>query len=391
MGMAHIISRYKKHRLYIYFRFDDKAFKESAYCHKEAQKGCVCKQHCVTGDLTLEVSRKVDNSNADVFKTGEYIERHAETAYLSDKDVTVIQYAWQWLATLTGVRSTTVIKYRQTIKKLSYITQMRLCDVRAYHIREWVKDMESSKLAPKTIKEHICTLSTIFKSAIRDNLITDNPCAGVKLPKLNSPDPDPFSVDEVSKILNWIGKKYPEKVTFYAIGFYAGMRTGEIIGLKWSSIDFNSETIKVCRQHTSNEAVEMTKTGSHRIIDIIPQLMPYLKDHRQYTFVKSEYLFLTQYDTPYMTGDDLSRYYWDPCLKALGIRYRNIYHMRHTFACMMLNNNKPINWIAMRMLGHKNSSLLLKIYGAYWSQNNMPDKSSFDFLNPQNDYFDSLN
>jgi integrase len=101
------------------------------------------------------------------------------------------------------------------------------------------------------------------------------------------------------------------------------------------------------------------------------QQMQVLTEKGLYFFLgrsdKKKYLFLTQYDTPYMTSDDIGRYYWEPCLKALGIRKRTVYHMRHTFACMMLNNNMPPNWIAKRMLGHKNTNLLFKTYGNYWS------------------------
>jgi integrase len=80
----------------------------------------------------------------------------------------------------------------------------------------------------------------------------------------------------------------------------------------------------------------------------------------------------------------LADIYYKDCLKALGIRFRTLYHMRHTFACLMLNANMPPNWIAKVMLGHKNTKLLFEVYGNYWDKEFRPPDECFDFLNHGN-------
>ena len=51
-------------------------------------------------------------------------------------------------------------------------------------------------------------------------------------------------------------------------------------------------------------------------------------------------------------------------MKACELDYRPIYHTRHTFATVMLENNEDILWVS-NMLGHSNSSMTLSKYAKY--------------------------
>ena len=55
---------------------------------------------------------------------------------------------------------------------------------------------------------------------------------------------------------------------------------------------------------------------------------------------------------------------WKKTLKACGLKYRPIYHTRHTFATMMLENNEDILWVSS-MLGHKDATMTLSHYARY--------------------------
>jgi integrase len=156
------------------------------------------------------------------------------------------------------------------------------------------------------------------------------------------------------------------------------MRHSEIIALKWDVINFENETILDKVQHTKNR-VDIPKTNRSRTIDIIPQLLPYIEKHKQYTYNKSEYVFLNKYGKPYMIYRDFERHCWVHCLKELKIRHRAIMTTRHTFACIMLQNKADYNWISKRMLGQTTTELLRRVYGNYLPAN--IDKQQFAFLN----------
>jgi len=217
-------------------------------------------------------------------------------------------------------------------------------------------------LSPKTVKTIRTILYTIYSDAIKDELIEKNPLALVNAPVDNEvKEKIPFTLEEINKILkNSDGKM---KVLF-AIGFYTGMRTGEIIALKWSDIDFDKKTINIKRSIRKGiESVPKTKT-SVREIEILDVLLPYLIDYHKSTIKGTKYLFETSSGRPYASAEKISTCYWKRLLKQLDIPYRILYQMRHTFASMMIGHGEDILWVS-NMLGHKDSSITLQKYARY--------------------------
>ena len=201
----------------------------------------------------------------------------------------------------------------------------------------------------------------IFEDAFKDEIIQKNPFSIIKAPQNIAKNENvPFSKDEIFKIL----ESSPLKIkAFFAIGFFTGMRTGEITALKWSDIDFINKIIHVRR--TRNKGIETTpKTKSSiRDVEILDVLLPYLENHLQFK-TDNDYLFNTFQKAPYHSAIKISISYWSKVLKELNIPYRNLYQMRHTFASMMIASGEDILWVA-NMLGHKNSNITLSTYAKY--------------------------
>ena len=95
------------------------------------------------------------------------------------------------------------------------------------------------KLAPKTIRT---IFNTILDDALRDDIVVKNPFTHIKSPVLvDVREKKPFSVEEIFKILEYADEKMR---AFFALGFFTGMRTGELIGLKWEDVDFEENITK---------------------------------------------------------------------------------------------------------------------------------------------------
>ena len=308
------------------------------------------------------------------------------------KHLTFNNFAYLCLDNKTFIKDSSLSKLRQTIRYAQpIIGDLLLNNINAFHIEQFVRHLETKEnrrkkdstnklgLSAKTISTQITNLSNFFNMAVRWKFITDNPCTRVKKPRVNSNNADPFSIDEMLSILDYMTDHYPQKALFYAIGFLTGIRPGEILALKWTDIDFENKAIHISKQHTNGKFSDTTKTYHVGKRDIIPLLMNYLHAHKKIAN-SSEYLFVNQYNKPYMRCEDFKRYYWDACLDALKIRSRCIYQMRHTFAFTMLNNGLPENWIAMRMLGHKNTVLLRSTYSKFWDDKFVIEEEKFDFL-----------
>jgi integrase len=218
-------------------------------------------------------------------------------------------------------------------------------------------------------------LGKIFNDALKDQIIKINPVSlAPSLKRTTRGDYKVFSVEEIFKVLSYIDEKMR---CFFAVGFFTGMRTGEIIGLKWSDIDFEKKTIHIQRSIRQGIETAPKTKNSIRKIDIIDILMPYLKSHFDSSVGNMcEYVFVSNRGEAYKTGDKISAHFWRNALRKAKIPYVRMYQMRHSFASMMIANNEEILWVS-NMLGHKDSSTTLQVYASYLKRD---DKKRGEFL-----------
>jgi integrase len=73
---------------------------------------------------------------------------------------------------------------------------------------------------------------------------------------------------------------------------------------------------------------------------------------------------------PWQTNAQIRRIYWTQALKRAGVRYRNPYQTRHTYASMLLSSGENMLWVAKQM-GHCDTEMIIKIYGKW-----IPDLNS---------------
>jgi integrase len=250
----------------------------------------------------------------------------------------------------------------------------KLDEIKVSDIGQWQSAL-LEKLEAKTVHTMRIVLGKIFNDAMKDQIIKINPVSlAPSLKRTSSHDYKVFNVDEIFKVLSHIDEKMR---CFFAIGFFTGMRTGEIIGLKWSDIDFEKRTIHIQRSIRQGiEDVPKTK-NSIRKIDIIDVLMPYLKSHFDASLGNTcKYVFVSNRGEAYTTGDKISSHFWRNALKDAKIPYVRMYQMRHSFASMMIGNGEDILWVS-NMLGHKDSSTTLQVYAKYVKRD---DKKRGEFL-----------
>ncbi len=237
----------------------------------------------------------------------------------------------------------------------------RLDTIKASQLAQWQNNLLKER-SSKTVKSIRTVFQTILEDAMCDEIIRNNPFKRVKSPKLEEMrDKKPFSQEEMFRIIDATPKAMQ---CFFAIGFFTGMRTGEIIGLKWEDVDWDERIIQVRRSRRQGLETKPKTKNSIRDVEILDALLPYLQEHRLLCPESSVYIFETYAGNPYNTCDKISSYYWKPALKELGIQYRNLYQMRHSFASLMISNGEDILWVS-NMLGHKDSSMTLEKYARY--------------------------
>jgi len=250
------------------------------------------------------------------------------------------------------------LAYRVHIEK--YFGDYPLDKIKPSDIAVWQNHV-LERVSARMLKNIRIVLNAIFEDAINDEIIVKNPISRVKLPKFERVDIKPFSQEEIIIILQSAKETYK---CFYAIGFLTGMRTGEITALRWEDIDFENMTISIKRAIRMGVESSPKTANSYRVIDIIDQLVPYLKEQFEKTGHKNSYLFLTANDTPLFDAKSIRDCDWKTMLKRLKIEYRPLYHMRHSFASLMIANGEDILWVS-NMLGHVSSKMTLDRYARY--------------------------
>ncbi|WP_457595305.1 tyrosine-type recombinase/integrase [Hydrogenimonas sp.] len=292
---------------------------------------------------------------------------------------------WRWVLTFeyyakiyiqikrTELKPASLEKYENILEKvvLPEFGNRSIDEIKPLDVRLWFS--KYNHRSPKTKRDYLIVLRGVFNEAFFDEKITRNPVDYIKLPKLHKSRVQPFSKDEVESILrNASGWRR----NYYAIAFFTGMRSGEIIALRWSDVDFIRRTIYV--QRTRRKGIETTpKTQSSvRIIPIFSDLLPFLEDQYKKTGNKNSYVFLNG-DKPYRDTNTCIDRSWKNLLNRLKIPYRRLYNTRHTFATLLLNSDKfTKNQISM-LLGHTNNQMLFQIYAGFIESEK--DKIDLDF------------
>lgn len=360
----------KNKKIYLRFTYADKQREEptSYYCSGKGGSQCKCKDCKSARAILYSVERAIRESTFD------YAAYFPESRALKDvglglsKEITFADYANRWVEAAT-LQPSSLRSYKNHIKKLvPAFGDMPIKNIVPILIKEYKKTLEG--YSPRYQKHILVTFSTIMESAKNDRLIEVNPLVFVPKPKVAITKADPFFLDEVKLILNYCNQHFPHMTLFFAIGFFMGLREGEIMGLKWGDFDFSKNILRVQRTITDGKIKESTKTSAYRDIPIPEILNSIIQNHKQYTMLKSEWVFVNKYNTPFMSYNTINKYYWRTTLLACNIRYREVYQMRHSFACNSLASGFELSYVQM-MLGHSSLEMIFKVYGNYIPQNNL--------------------
>ncbi|WP_417332570.1 tyrosine-type recombinase/integrase [Halarcobacter sp.] len=249
--------------------------------------------------------------------------------------------------------------YKNHIK--SVFGHKRIYEIKPSDLKKWQSDLITiKKLSPSRVKTVRKVMSRLFNDAIDDEIIDKNPLLRVRAPRVAPPEIQPFKIGEIKILLSNAEGQFKN---FLATAFFTGARSGELIGLKWEDIDFEKKEITI-RRSIKMGLIRLPKTiNSIRTIDMIDTLIPFLKEQYERTADISEFVFINKEGNHYYDIKRLRNTYWKKLLAKCDFKYRPIYHTRHSFATMMIEN-EDILWVA-NMMGHIDSTTTLSKYARY--------------------------
>lgn len=276
--------------------------------------------------------------------------------------------------------------YRIYIKS-SPLYPVKLKELKSLDIQRYYNDLFNSGKSTSIIKNLDKLLKSFFNYCIDEGYIVRNYCIGksITIPESNSvnenkkDDITVFTVDEQNQFINAVQDHRLKALFLLDLG--TGLREGEILGLKWSDIDFENCTLSVKRAIKGVTLIEGTKRNYHLIeqtpktknsIRTIPfpeNLIPILEKHQLQqkeekikagpAYTKNDYVFCTELGLP-IDPRNLRRSY-ERVLKNNNIPYKKFHSLRHTFATRLFENNVPLKTVQM-LLGHSNINITANIY-----------------------------
>ncbi len=220
-------------------------------------------------------------------------------------------------------------------------------------------------LKPQTVKHWLMCISRIYNWARQRDLIDcPNPVGRVDKPSLAGRDQDFdfLSKDEVERLLGREQIPRSER-TVYAIAVYAGLRMGELYGLRWRDLDLDRGQLTVKRSYTL-----VPKSGKLRHVPINPRLATLLRQWRELCPPTAEGLVLPTPPgkrrrkdgtaatyTPHMRVKD-SDYDFAAHRELAGCHRVRFHDLRHTFASHFMMSGGNILTL-QKLLGHSSVSV----------------------------------
>lgn len=274
-----------------------------------------------------------------------------------------------WLETFVRpkVKSSTYASYKNKmdVHVLSRLGSIKLQKLKQSDIELLLKQMDAT-LKASSIRSIFSVLKNCLSKAISLNLLTENPCSGLELPKTRRKTVQALSITDQTKLVKEVSSS--QKFFSIMLALQTGLRIGEICGLKWEDIDFESNTLgvnrTVLRIQTEDKAGRKTE-----IVEITPK-----SNHSQRKIpltesLKQELLKLQKISTSEYVISNKQKaleprtiaYRFQIVRKKIGLENFSFHSLRHTFATRCLEAGGNIATISS-LLGHSSTKMTLDCY-----------------------------
>ena len=320
--------------------------------------------------------KKAENKKEEIRKK---FQEEINSDNIDNEDILFIDYMKKWLKMISSsVEPTTLNGYQGVIngRMTDYFknTKITLQNIKPKHIQEFYQYLLDEGLCGNTVKHYHANIRKALQYAMKTDIILSNLADKVDLPKIEEYKPKFYTSDEVKTLLNEvIGTKLEIPVM---IDCFYGFRRSEVIGLKWSAVDFENDTITIDHTITQSNGKliirDKTKTkSSKRTLPLEPIVKSFLIELKE-----------KQKNNRELCGDSYNKDYLeyicvDNCgniirpdyvtetflklLKRKNLKIIRFHDLRHTCASILLKNGANMKEI-QAWIGHSNYNTTANLY-----------------------------
>jgi integrase len=248
-------------------------------------------------------------------------------------------------------------------------------------VQAWVQKDLMAKLHNKTVREIVSNMRQVFRLYRTRNRSAHDPTDGIAIALPDAEDPDPFTREEIDKLLSTESDRVQE-LNMIEFMIWCGPRVSEAMALTWEDVDLKAGTVTFRRARVRSEyKVTKTRRSTRKVQLLAPALRALERqaahtkglapvaievvDRDNRTRRKQVVRFVfhnSATNQAYSTSDNLRHVWWKAHIKRAGIRPRGPNQCRHTFASQMLSSGIATpEWIADQM-GHTSTAMIFKHY-----------------------------
>lgn len=302
--------------------------------------------------------------------------------YLEPSKMNVAEYLRYWLENYaaTNLAPSTYASYVRIINghiipNLGGVELIKLqpLQIQAYYTKALKEGRRDGKggLSPRTVQYHHRVLREALQHAIQWQMLKLNPADATHPPKPEKPEIHPLEQEELDKLLEHLGGHRDKWLFMFAA--YSGMRQGELLGLKWSDVDWGGKTISIRRtvgwingQGFVFRNIGKSKKALRNIHLLDAAVYALRKQKKQlaeerlaaFEYEDMDLVFPNMVGRPYNPSDVSGRFGKEAKKAGFNIRFHDL---RHTFATFMLKLGVHPK-IVQEYLGHETIGITMDTY-----------------------------
>ena len=243
---------------------------------------------------------------------------------------------------------------------------LRLSEVRRPHVQDLADRLLAEGLNPSTIRNALMPLRAIYRRAVARGEVAVNPTTRLELPAVRGRRDRIASPGEAARLITAVpgGDR-----AIWATAFYAGLRRGELMALRWEDVDLANGIIRVQRGWDMREGVIDTKSrAGRRRMPVVGVLRDHLLDHKLRTNRESGLVFGRSETVPFEAWSvrDRANKAWAAWRDEHGSEARltpiSLHEARHTAASVFIAAGVNAKALTTYM-GHGSIAITFDRYG----------------------------
>lgn len=261
-------------------------------------------------------------------------------------------------------------RYNKNIQKI--IGRKILTEVKSIHCQKIFTDMAEEGYKTSTIYQTRIALFNMLEFAKENEVILSNPCKKSVKSDMGKPSQkkEALTIDVQKKFIEYAkGQSYENQFRFI---LQTGLRTGELVGLKWEDIDFSKKAIRIQRSMEYRYSVGEWRIGEpkskagYRTIPLTDEAIRILTEQKEKNKnIKkiqeewSDFIFLSRKGEP-VKNSAYDTALFKICDKAKINRF-SMQVLRHTFATRCIEGGMMPKTL-QKILGHSNIGITMNLY-----------------------------